>query len=229
MVGDYQSVGTALDDSGYFVITGTHKNDDPFEDGATDHPATFPTNSGMGVFHYALDAMGRPTQDLSTAIRTPGAGDWQISPSSRLVVGRFGNADQQTGYTVRMLALDTTGGVARASLANVGTVCSHDASGGNVFSGNKAMFSYDERFITTQHYDDANGSADVYVYDLRTQRSIRVTRSPRGVLALFPHFRADGWLYFTVRDRNAKLGDNPTDYIVASDAALWLAKNAAGG
>ena len=38
------------------------------------------------------------------------------------------------------------------------------------------------------------------------------------VYALYPHFRADGWLYFVVRDMDAQL-----EYIVASDVAVRLA------
>jgi hypothetical protein len=38
-----------------------------------------------------------------------------------------------------------------------------------------------------------------------------------GQHALYPHWRADGWLYFLVRDRN-----NNKETLVASDAALHL-------
>jgi hypothetical protein len=40
------------------------------------------------------------------------------------------------------------------------------------------------------------------------------------VRALYPHFRADGWLYFLVRDGR---GAQKREYVLASDAALKLA------
>jgi hypothetical protein len=94
--------------------------------------------------------------------------------------------------------------------------------------GNKANFSYDERFLATHHYnepedftadDDAayreKGSADVFVIDFVTGKKQKVTKMGPGQFALFPHFRSDGWLYFLVADRNTN------KYLaVASDWAI---------
>ena len=42
----------------------------------------------------------------------------------------------------------------------------------------------------------------------------RITNVQPGQYALFPHFRADGWLYFVVRTLDTE------EWFVASDAAL---------
>jgi len=42
-----------------------------------------------------------------------------------------------------------------------------------------------------------------------------VTNVKAGQMAIFPHFRSDGWIYFLVRDLNSS-----KEYVVASDAAL---------
>lgn len=56
------------------------------------------------------------------------------------------------------------------------------------------------------------------IADLVTGKQLRVTRSRAGVFALYPHFRADGWLYFVVRDMNTR-----QEYVVASDVAIRMA------
>jgi hypothetical protein len=63
----------------------------------------------------------------------------------------------------------------------------------------------------------SKGSSNIYLYDIVNQRRVRVTRMGPGQYALYPHFRADGWLYFVVRD--VKSGK---DYAMATDAAIRL-------
>jgi hypothetical protein len=103
-------------------------------------------------------------------------------------------------------------------------------------SGGKPGFSYDERWIVYHHYvtaadavelgftgpNDPNftpylskGAANVYLMDLQTGVPTRITNMAPGQYALFPHFRSDGWIYATIRDRNTD-----HEYMVASDAAL---------
>ena len=53
--------------------------------------------------------------------------------------------------------------------------------------------------------------------DLQTGKIVRITTVQAGQYALYPHFRADGWLYFLVRDMNTN-----TESVVASDAALQI-------
>ena len=44
----------------------------------------------------------------------------------------------------------------------------------------------------------------------------QITDMPSGQRALFPHFRSDGWIYFTVKGGGS-------EFTVASDAAIVLA------
>ena len=59
------------------------------------------------------------------------------------------------------------------------------------------------------------GAANLYMFDLATGNSYRITNMGPGQYALFPHFRSDGWIYYVVRTE----GTTP-EHIVASDAAL---------
>ncbi|MEZ4366383.1 MAG: hypothetical protein R2939_08860 [Kofleriaceae bacterium] len=67
--------------------------------------------------------------------------------------------------------------------------------------GAKPSISFDERFAVTHHYE-ADGSANIYLIDLRTGVRSKVTTMAHGQYALFPHFRSDNWFYFLVRDSN---------------------------
>jgi hypothetical protein len=92
--------------------------------------------------------------------------------------------------------------------------------------GTKPNFSFDERFLVTHQYVDRTepdqaqlpeGSSNIVLADLATGKIVRLTTVQSGQFALYPHFRADGWIYFIVRDMNAD-----HEFAVASDAALRL-------
>jgi hypothetical protein len=59
------------------------------------------------------------------------------------------------------------------------------------------------------------GAANIYLLDLLTGESHRITAMNPGQYALYPFFRSDGWIYFLVRDI-----ERDRELIVASDAAL---------
>jgi Tol biopolymer transport system component len=59
------------------------------------------------------------------------------------------------------------------------------------------------------------GSSNIYLVDLLTGASRRITNVGPGEYALFPHFRSDGWIYFVVRTLDG------AEYFAASDAALF--------
>jgi hypothetical protein len=46
------------------------------------------------------------------------------------------------------------------------------------------------------------GVSDIWYTDLLEGKSRRITNMSPGQLAVFPHFRADGWLQFMVKDKN---------------------------
>ena len=61
----------------------------------------------------------------------------------------------------------------------------------------------------------SRGASNVYLLDLLTGRSTRITTMGAGQYALYPFFRNDGWIYFIVRT----LG-TPREFVIASDARL---------
>ena len=109
--------------------------------------------------------------------------------------------------------------------------------------GAKPAISYDERFAVYHHYIGGGASADadarelgftgasdpgyamyasrgaanVYLVELATGRTTRVTHMGPGQYALFPHFRSDGWIYFLIRTPAAA-----AEHVIASDAALLM-------
>jgi hypothetical protein len=97
--------------------------------------------------------------------------------------------------------------------------------------GNKANFSFDERFLVTHHYltredfaSDAawapykeKGASDILITDFVTGKKLRITHMKPGQFALYPHFRSDGWLMFMVRDAS---GASKSEVIAASDWAI---------
>ena len=83
-------------------------------------------------------------------------------------------------------------------------------------TGSKANISFDERFFVTHTYE-SDGTANIWLVDLNDGARYQVTDVEPGQLALFPHFRSDGWFYFLLRED----GSNRRR-IVASDLALRL-------
>jgi hypothetical protein len=143
-----------------------------------------------------------------------------MSPTTQLTASRVSGEEKQEGYAIRHLVSTMTPEGYTFEAKPVARIC---------IPGGKANFSFDERFLVTHHYltradfdtDEAfapfqkNPASDVYVVDLLTGENIRVTRMAPGQLALFPHFRSDGWLYITVRDRNTE-----REFYIASDIAV---------
>ena len=138
----------------------------------------------------------------------------------------------QSGYAIHKLTTARTDAGLTASVEEIGMVC---------LEGGKATFSYDERWMVFHHYVNASGpaadadardlgfaaasdagyqpfrqqgTANVYLLDLRTGETTRLTRMEPGQYALFPHFRSDGWIYFVVRTLDGE------EYFAATDAAL---------
>lgn len=80
--------------------------------------------------------------------------------------------------------------------------------------GAKSNISFDERFAVTHH--DENDTANIYLSDILTGNTIKVTEMPAGTKALFPHFISNGWFYFLITGPDG-------DRAVASNAAIKLA------
>jgi hypothetical protein len=160
----------------------------------------------------------------------PFEGDFTASPSGMLTASRIAGGGtatlQQEGYRIRRMASPEGFGI-NPELKEAATLC---------VEGGKASFSFDERFLAYHHYvdnDDAadmglsadepayqaliSQSANVEMVDLKTGKRYRLTTMKPHQYALYPHFRADGWLVFLVRDREAR-----KETVMVSNAALLL-------
>jgi hypothetical protein len=168
-------------------------------------------------------------------------GDFSISPSGRLIMARIGGMVQekptQLGYQLAVLDLEKKefkkvasicmlGGKATMSFTERFIAIHHypndtdreDLSNPRLTTeaARNAAF---EQLVNRADLGEPNtkGSSNIYVYDIVNQRKTRLTRMGPGQYALYPHFRADGWLYFVVRDTNTN-----SDYAMATDAAIRL-------
>jgi hypothetical protein len=167
------------------------------------------------------------TGKASVSQNSPFEGDTVVSPSTTLLVSRFGNESQQLGYVLRKVIATPTATSYTISTPEIARYC---------VQGAKPAISFDERYMVVHHYVSPNdyadlgfasasdpafqamitkGTSNIVLIDLTTGAHTRVTNMHAGQYALYPHFRSDGWIYFLVRDKNTNL-----EYAIASDAAL---------
>jgi hypothetical protein len=228
-VGLYQHLAAALAGGDYFAVHGEFESDDGGHGPTTGDPATsFAANSRLRLTPMIhVDNTGFEAGQ-TVELDTPYEGDAVLSPSARLVIARVAGADGQLGYVMRRVDATPTDGGYQIDVPEVARYC---------VGGGKPAFSFDERWLTYHHYveeadavdlgftgpDDpefqpylASGAANVYVLDILTGETRRVTTMAPGEYALYPHFRSDGWIYFLVRGLDAD------ETIAATDAALVL-------
>jgi hypothetical protein len=216
----YQSVGAALDGSVFFMVTGAHTNDSGSSNGPVS--ASFGDGATTTVTPMINDGTKYVPQTAVNLV-IPNEGDQQMSPSNKLLITRFGQAAGTAGYHIRTITPTLTapnGGPLDPSAPmqlttkKIGTVC---------VAGGKPQISFDERFLAVHQYVDpaANpqglptNSSNIFVTDMKTGKTIQVTKMGAGQRALYPHWRADGWMYFLVRDSVAG-----KDTLYSSDVAL---------
>jgi hypothetical protein len=221
----YEHVGASLDGDDYFVVTneGTwsvdpgNNGEDPGITAGASNEVTFQrmTNTGSGFMNGG-----------TLRVRTPFETNAVISPTGRLLVGQIANSGNNIGYVLRRVdfARPSPGAAPTAiTLPEIGRYC---------VRGAKPAFSLDDRWLITHHRADGadaidlgfsgpddpgfapyRGVSNVYLVDLRTGQTRRITNMQPNEAALFPHFRSDGWIYILVR--------TPTgEHVIASDAAL---------
>jgi hypothetical protein len=229
-VGLYQTVGQRIGDNSvadHFVVNGKFASDNPGQTASDqDLAATFGPDAKAIIrvmFAAGNDAEGGYQVKQSVELATPFEGDIMMSRSSQLLGARVAGERGALGYAVRQVTSQFQNDGYRFALRPVGRVC---------MPGNKANFSFDERFLVTHHYvtradfasDEefkpyqAKGAADIYIADFVTGRKVRVTRMRPGQFAIFPHFRSDGWLVFSVRD--ASNASAKKELVAASDWAI---------
>jgi hypothetical protein len=206
----YQSIGSALDGSRYFISMGLHENDDGGNAIRAPLPANYGATSRTSFTPMANDGVTFVAQ-TPIVVDLPNEGDVIQSASSRAFATRLSNGTKQVGYGVHLLQASGTGAALSLKTPTVAKLCG---------KGGKPEFSMDERFIAYHDYVTAGeglpvGSSNIVLVDLLTGAKKRITENKAGVYALYPQFRADGWIYFLVRDTVAR-----TETMVASDAAL---------
>jgi hypothetical protein len=213
----YQHLGTALEGGVSFAANGDYTSDNggqsntPKNPSATAGPAAEVTITAIvrnGIGYDFLESVKR---------NTPYEGDTVISPTSAAISSRIaGPEGKMLGVNVRPITLQPSGGSYAIALGEPSSVC---------IDGGKPSHSYDDRYMAIHTYSelDGEGKADIYVVDLWDGETHQVTNMPKGVYALFPHFRSDGWLYFAIRDTTPE-GDNE-ESVAASDITLRIELN----
>ncbi len=223
VVGLYQHLGAAHGGD-YWTVNGQFVSDNAggepaawFDAGSTDYVTAMAWSGSAYVPRAHLP--------LANAY----AGDTIISPSAKLLLSRVAGAgDTQNGFVMKKLVATPTagGGSYTVTAPQVARYC---------VNGGKPAFSFDERWIVYHHWVQADdwqamgypsqsdpgfqallgsATANLFLLDLTTGTSRRITAMAPGQEALFPHFRSDGWIYFIVK------GATAGEVIVASDAAL---------
>jgi hypothetical protein len=217
----YQSVGRLIADnqlSDYFIVNNSFESDNGY---GSDTVPTFGEDQKIAI--KVMISTGTETGYKIGQIKqldAPWEGDTMMSPTTELLASRISGEEGQLGYSIRKLTSKMGPDGYTMEAKQVGRIC---------LPGGKANFSFDERFLVTHHYlsradfqtdeefapyKDKN-TADIYVVDLMTGETIRATNMKPGQLALFPHYRSDGWLYFHVRDT-----ETDKQYYAASDVTL---------
>ncbi len=235
-VGLYQHLGATLGGGDYFSIDGEFVNDDGGHSSvnrSTDPEAWFSQQSQASLTPMIFNG-STYTARPSVGVATPYEGDPVISSSAKLMVTRVaGPTNKQLGYVLHKVIATPSGDSYTVSTPEIARYC---------MAGGKPAFSYDERWMIFHHYvanSDAvelgftssndpgfaayksKGAANIYLLDLVTGAKTRLTNVLPGQYALYPHFRADGWIYFIVRDPDPTPA-NRREYMVASDAALRM-------
>jgi len=224
----YQHLGAGLGGGDYFAINSQFTSDNPSAGETGDPAAAFASSAEMKFTPMVFDGthyVGKP--DVKVA--SPYEGDSVLSPSTKLVISRFGNESGQLGYVLRRVNATPNGPSYDVTTTEIGRYCTQGA---------KPSISFDEKFFVTHHYVGPNdwqdlgypsaqdagfqallakGTSNIIIVNLVTGQRTRVTNMKAGQYALFPHFRSDGWFYFLVRDQSSG-----KEYVVASDAALTL-------
>lgn len=209
--GTYQSVGSSLIGDRFLMVMGSYDAD---FGSANSSSASFPQDAAIEV--SVFNSNGLTFQKAGAAfVSDPFHTEAILSPSGGAVVRRFGSNGRQSGYDVGLLDAMIEPGHTAINLRKGAQVCTE---------GGKASFSFDERFLVTHRYVDANGQAvfnatavksDIVLIDLSTGETTQLTNVPEGTFALFPHFRADNWIYFLTKKKGETVEE-----VAASNAAI---------
>lgn len=200
----YQHVAVNLDGGDYFIINSQFTSDSG--SGGNDPRAPFAEGSTMKFSPLVFNGADW-SQKPAVVVKSPYEGDSVLSPSGQMVISRFAGPDGiSLGYMLRRVVATPNGETYDININQpLQFICT---------PGAKMNISYDERYSVTHHYE--NDTSNIYVSDLLTGVTTKVTNMPAGTKALFPHFRSDGWIYFQASGPDG-------DIAMATDAAIRLA------
>ncbi|MES2745140.1 MAG: hypothetical protein V4655_06925 [Bdellovibrionota bacterium] len=232
----YQSVGAGLNGEDYLALISSYQRDSGL-DGTMDEflpteDLTAAANNYVTLYGLAYDGQSWVRQSGQT-FKVPYEIDWVLSHSNQLGMSRVqaerDGVVRTKGFNLYKFNKNSQGQYTKTNIANL---CGE---------GLKGDFSYDERFYITYSYVRADqwkyfgyksasdpafqaklksGAADLFLYDLFAKKTYALTNMGADQYALFPHFRADGWVYFEVYDRNTRRRS-----VVATDAAIRQARS----
>jgi len=221
-VGLYQHVG-AVHNADYWAVAGQFVSDDAWGEPSSD----FGQSTRAQLTPMLWDGT-RYIPKPNIEVPTPYEGDTIISASAKLMLSRTSFNGAQAGFTLRAINATPSGGSYTVTAPVIGQYCA---------SGGKPAFSYDDKWLAYHHWiqpDDWSslgyasatdpqftarlnaGTANIFVIDLSNGIVHRITNMNAGQVAVFPHFRSDGWIYFVVKDQATPNQER----VVASDAAL---------
>ena len=233
-LGLYQQLAASVSGSDYWVVHGSYTSDNGGFEPVLNNPSAAYEATSKITLTPMVDSGNGYNAGTAQQVALPRQGDPMLSPSGTLLATRIKGrettssddsviAAEQAGYALYSLTASSS---ATPTLKDLGRLC---------VQGGKPTFSYDERWMVFHRYvtdseatelgfadaDAAafqdykdNGSANLYLVDLKDGSSKRLTNMPPGEFALFPHFRSDGWIYFVVRTIGGK------EYFAATDAAI---------
>lgn len=226
-IGLYQHLGAARGGD-YWAVAGQFVSD----------------NGGHGVTLTDPDANSNATSQITLTplvhtgiqfvpqagiqVTLPREGDVTLSTTTKLLVSRInGGNGSQVGFLMREMIATRNGNSYIVDTPEIARYC---------LRGGKPALSLDDRWMVYHHYVEANdwmalgypaaddpawlalrarGASNIYLLDLLSGVSHRITTMNQGQYALYPFFRSDGWIYFLIRDI-----ERNREYVVASDAAL---------
>jgi hypothetical protein len=222
-VGLYQGIGSSLDNGDIITINGDFKGDRGIET-YQDIAPLFDAERTMTVSRIrAVESTVYGKIDSFTVV-TPFQANWMSSPTGMLTLGVVSAATNEQarhgGYRLVLTDAIKKGSPFPAyNDPSTALICTG--------SGEKAAFSFDERLMVYYAYakhestvSPTESSADLFIIDLLgSGMPVQITKMPKGFYAQFPHFRSDGWLYFSVYDAHTA-----QRHVMATDAGILMTR-----
>ncbi|MDQ3232023.1 MAG: hypothetical protein M3Q07_09405 [Pseudobdellovibrionaceae bacterium] len=221
-IGLYQAIGSNLDSGDIRTLAGYFSSDSGYSINRDIAPL-FGKAAGLTMDTIRRVNDGSFEKVNSRAMSTPYHGNWMMSPANQIatsiVSASTDGKARHGGYRLFMMNSNfgSKGKLPDLNDPSTALLCTD--------GGEKPNVSFDERMLAYYRYasqgqrvNSLESSSDILVYDLlRGKEPIALTQMPKGYYAQFPHYRSDGWLYFTVL--NAWTEER---FVVATDMSIHL-------